>query len=267
MWEHVDNPNAPAPFEKIFNEEGGQFARVQAFFSVLRDVVPDPVFKKLTAGHYEYHGENIPIDPQLYEFEEKKVGNGAECNVYKLISLDPKRPTLVIKIDNGVRRDVNTLVERGKKIKSEYEEKREWYQEIPDLIPEEMQFIGKSPRGGRNALFTIQEYFGSADQIHDLFRGYSKAELINILKGDEELGKVFISFARITLERAEKFDQMVDSLGDRNVVLIEQSDGSKALRFLDPHIVKHPKRPESQAEGPLLQADLAFLREVSEAIS
>ncbi|MFZ1626460.1 MAG: hypothetical protein WAT81_01485 [Candidatus Moraniibacteriota bacterium] len=266
MWEHVDNPDAPSPHETLLDNRQGKFVRAQALFSVLRDAIPDPLFKKLTGGHYEYKGDVLPIDPALYRFEAEKVGNGAECNVYKLISLDPERPTLVIKIDIDVRRSVDVLVARGKQIRDEYEEKKEWYRELPDLIPEEMQFISKSPRGGRNALFTIQEYFGTADQIHDLFRGQTKTELIALLKRDPELRVQFQTFARITLERAADQDEVIDTLGDKNVVLVDQPDGHQQLRLLDPHVVKYPKRPVNANEEKLILADLDFLREVSAAL-
>lgn len=266
LWEHTDNPDAPMPLDRLFDPKLGKFKRAEAFFATCRDMIPDGLFARITSGRYQYDGSVLPIDPARYQFDEKKVGNGAECNVYKLTSLDPEQPSLVIKIDNGLRRGVDVLVERGKQIRTEFEEKKEWYRELPDLIPEELQFISKSPRGGRNALFTIQEYYGTADQIHDLFRGYPKAELIEILRSDPALSESFRVFAKITLDRVESHDEVIDTIGDRNVVLVDQPDGTRVLRLLDPHIVKHPSRPPNELERNLVQADLDFLREVSAAV-
>lgn len=266
LWEHVDNPDAPPPFDTLFDANLGKFARTHALFAVLRDVVPDMLFNKVTGDHFQYRGENLPFDPKRYQFEARKIGAGAECNVYKLTSLDPEYLSFVIKIDNGPRRDVDTLIARGKKIRSEYEEIKGWYQGLPGLIPEEMQIISKGPRGGRNALLTVQEYVGTAEQIHDFFRGYRREELIGIMETDEELRDSFLNFSRITLDRAETYDEVIDTLGDRNVLLVDQADGRRVLRLLDPHVVKYPKRPVNESEGRQIRADLDFLRSLQMAL-
>ncbi len=267
LWDHADNPDAPPPYDMIFDEKLGKFARTQALFAVLRDMVPDTFFNKIAGDRYQYRGEVLPIDPKLYQFESRKIGAGAECNVYKLTSLDPDCPSLVIKIDNGPRRDVDTLISRGKKIRSEYEAVKDWYRELPELIPEEMQFISKSPRGGRNALFTVQEYAGTADQIHDVFRGYaSRDQLAGIIKSDPELQETFRKFIRVTLEHAEDHDEFIDTVGDRNLVLIDRPDGRKVLRLLDSHVVKHPKHPTNNQESTLMQSDLSFLNALSKIL-
>ena len=266
LWEHAGDPEAPAPYSTLIDPEAGPFQRTKALFGILRDVVPDAVFNKLTRGRYQHHGEVLPIDPKRYQFETKKVGSGSECSVYRLTSLDPAQPSFVIKIDNGVRRDVDVLVERGKELRAEHAEMREWYRDIPEFIPDEMQFIGKSPTGGRNALFTLQEYIGTADQIHDLFRGQTKAELIDILRQDPALRATFLTFASVTLEKAEIAGEMIDSIGDRNIVMIDQADGGKALRYLDPH-GKYKLATVSEKKRQVLQADLDFLWAVRAAVT
>lgn len=267
FWDHVDNPNAASPYGTLFDESLGKFARTQALFAVLRDTVPDALFNKMTGNRYQYREEILPIDPKRYQFEARKIGAGAECNVYKLTSLDPECSSLVIKIDNGSRRDVNTLLERGKQIRSEYEAVNSWYQELPDFIPKEMQFIAKSPRGGRNALFTVQEYAGTADQIHDVFRGYdSPIQLAEIIKNDAELLETFRKFIQITFEHIESHDELIDTIGDKNLVLIDRPGERKALRFLDPHSVKHPQRPVNEKESARIQSDIAFLKTLQGAL-
>lgn len=265
LWEHAGDPGAPAPFSRLTDSHLGPFERTKALFAILRDAIPDSVFEKLTQGRYQYRGEVLPIDPNKYEFDSRKVGGGSECNVYRLTSLDPNQPSLVIKIDNGVHRGVDVLVERGKELRAERDEMAEWYQSVPEFIPEEFQFIAKSPVGGRNALFTIQEYAGTVDQIHDVFRGQSQAELIALLKNDPVLRRSFLDFARITLEKADRSGEVIDTIGDKNIVLIDQSDGMKTLRYLDPH-GKYLLNETSDKKKKLLQADLDFLREVSAAV-
>ncbi len=265
LWEHAGDPGAPAPFSRLTDPHLGPFERTKALFAILRDAVPDTVFETLTKGRYHYDTSDLPIDPEKYEFDTRKVGSGSECNVYRLTSLDPERPSLVIKIDNGIYRGVDVLVERGKELRAEREEMADWYQSVPGFIPEELQFIAKSPTGGRNALFTIQEYAGTADQIHDLFQGQPKEVLIEILKKDPVLRDSFLNFARVTLEKADEQGEVIDTIGDKNIVLIDQADNTKVLRYLDPH-GKYVLSEVSEKKQRLLQADLDFLREVSAAV-
>ena len=267
FFEHEENPLATPPWEKLAASNISQFERTQALFAILRDAIPDPIFKKITGKRYEYQTDGLPIDPSRYQFESKKIGGGGECMVYKLTALDPDSPSYVIKIDwcSGAQ-SVDELVARGKQVREECEEERAWYGELPDLIPAELQFIAKSPRGGRNALFTIQEYYGTAEGIHDLFRGYTKEELIALLKSDPMLTATFQTFVRITLEHIETDGRMIDTLGDKNVVLIDRPQGLKELHILDPHAMKNTRQPKNPDEASLIQSDIDFLREVSAAL-
>ncbi|MFA9262794.1 MAG: hypothetical protein ACEQSB_05630 [Undibacterium sp.] len=265
FFEHVDNPDAAAPWDVLADTNKGKFIRTQALFGILRDAIPDEVFNRLTLGHYQYKPDELAIDPKRYAFEAKKLDNGGECNVYRLISQDPEYPTLVIKIDKTTRQNVDVLVERGKMVRKEYEEKKEWYRDLPELIPEELQFIGKSPRGGRIALFTLQEYFGTADQIHDLFHGYTEAELVALLGSDPKLAESFRIFAKATLDRAEVQDEMIDTLGNKNIAIVDRPEGRRLI-LLDAHVVHHPKHPGSPEDGERIQVHLDFLRRVLAAI-
>lgn len=261
FFDHVDEPDAPAPWDKLVDSEVGKYDRVKALFGVVRDAVPDAVFKKLTFGHYEYRPDELAVDPQQYEFEAKKLDGGGECSVYRLISKRPDRPSLVIKIDRTTRQNVDVLVERGKQIRTEYEEKKEWYRDLPDLIPEEMQFIGKSPRGGRIALFTIQEYLGSANEIHDLFHDYTPEQLVALAAGHPDLRRALLTFAHITLERAVTRDEMVDTLGRKNVAIVDRPGGPH-LMLLDAHVVHHPAHPTYPGQDERIAEHLTFLREL-----
>lgn len=268
FFEHREHPDASSPWEKLIAPGIPQFERTRALFSILRDAVPDPVFKKLTGKRYEYQEEVLPIDPTRFQFESRKVGNGGECMVYKITALDPDSPSYVIKIDQrSGAMTVDELVARGKQVKGEYETVREWYRDLPGLIPEEMQFIAKSPRGGGNALFTIQEYYGTAEQIHDLFRGYPKDQLIALLRSDQDLADTFRKFASLTIERAQQGGLVPDTLGDRNVVLIDRPNGERKIHILDPHALKDLHAPKYPGQAERVQADLDFLREVSDALA
>lgn len=53
---------------------------------------------------------------------------------------------------------------------------------------------------------------------------------------------------------------MVDTLGDKNVALIDTKDG-KQLILLDPHVTYHPSQAKPETQRKLL-ADLAYLKDI-----
>lgn len=259
FFNYERDQNTAEAWDALFSPDTGKFARVQSLFSVIRSMVPDVVFEKLTGENYKYQSDILPIDPEQYVFDEARIGGGGECNVYKLYSLDPLRPSLVIKIDQFITRSTDKLLNRAKEVRNEYEEKKEWYRELPELIPDEYHFIGKSPRGGKKALFTIQEFLGNAGEMRDIFRGISKENLVEVLRNDQKLQEDFRKFVGITLQHAEEKDETIDTLGDKNLALIQKED-RVSLVFLDPHVIKRPT--ENTKERARIQADLDYLRDV-----
>ncbi len=111
-----EGPVIAEPWKVVMDSSKGKYARTKALFAAIRDMVPDTLFHQLTGTRYEFQGENIPIDPAKYELEERQIGSGSENNVYKLTSLDPQRPSLVVKVDRTGTEDVDALLERGKEV-------------------------------------------------------------------------------------------------------------------------------------------------------
>lgn len=259
FFNYREDPDTAAAWETLLDGSAAKFPRVQAAFTLLRSLVSDEAFDRMTGGRYRYHGDVLPIDPERYGFDEQRLGGGYECNVYRLISHDQECPSLVLKIDQIIASDTGRLLERAKQLRAEYEEKREWYRELPGLIPDEAQFIGKNPRGGRPALFTVQEFLGGAGEMRDFFRGIGRDELLGILQSDPVLGERFRRFAEITLEHAREHDEMIDTLGDKNLVLVERG-GRQELIFLDPHGSKRPSAATVDKER--IQADLQYLADL-----
>lgn len=245
-------------WETLTNPETGNFDRTVALFSFLRSAIPDTVFNHLTDHAFALQKDSIPIDPTQYIMEEKRVGKGCECRVYKLASLDINNPSLVIKIDQMESSDTERLLKRANELRSAYEEQKSWYAALPHLIPDESQFIGKHPYGGGKALFTIQEFFGNATKIKDLFREIPQDELLAILRQNPGLATTFRAFVAITLEQAQQHDRMVDTFGEKNVALIDTKDG-KRLILLDPHVTYHPSTATPEIQR-MLFADLTYLK-------
>jgi hypothetical protein len=254
-----EGPVIAEPWKIVLDSSKGRYARTKALFAAVRDMVPDGLFHQLTGTRYEFQGENISIDPNKYELEERQVGSGSENNVYKLTSLDPNLPSLVVKVDRTDTEDVDVLLERGKEVRREWETMKEWYQSVPGLVPDEFYFIGRSPIGGRNALITIQEYLGTKDELRDFFRDVSAGRLHELLTSDTAFRRDFIAFARVTIEHAEKYDEMIDTIGVNNLVLAERPAGAQLL-LIDPHVIKHPRGTEVENERQVLGEQLTRLR-------
>ncbi|MFZ2300203.1 MAG: hypothetical protein WAW00_03675 [Candidatus Moraniibacteriota bacterium] len=243
-------------WQDLIGNEPGNMKRVVALFSIIRSIVPDDVFNRLTGNSFVLQKDMLPIDPAQYLFEERKVGEGGECHVYRLASQDSGKPSLVIKIDQ-MRGATEKLLKLGTKLHNAYEEQKTWYAAIPDFVPDEYQFIARGPRGGERALFTIQEFFGDASKIQDLF-DIPQDELLALLREDMRLAETFRLFASITVAQAEQHDRMIDTLGNKNVSLIDTQSG-KRLILLDPHTTYHPSKEESIKRN-ALRSDLTYLK-------
>lgn len=223
-------------------------------------MIPDRIFHTVTGERYVFQNDQMAIDPEQYELEEGRIGAGYECTVYKLASRIPDRPSLVLKVDHTGTENVDVLLERGKQVRAEWETIKGWYQDVPGFVPDEFYFIGQSPIGGRNALFTIQEYFGTKDELRDFFRDVTDERLLIILKRDPTFRENFITFAQVTLDRAEQYDELIDTYGENNLVLAEREEGSQLI-LLDPHVVKHPKTaPPHEKEA--FAEHLQYLRDM-----
>lgn len=249
------------PWKIILDTKQGKFIRTQALFSVLRDMIPDRIFHTVTGERYVFQNDQIAIDPEQYELEEGRIGAGYECTVYKLASRIPDRPSLVLKVDHTGTENVDVLLERGKQVRAEWEMIKGWYQDVPGFVPDEFYFIGQSPIGGRNALFTIQEYFGTKDELRDFFHDVTDERLLIILKRDPTFRENFITFAQVTLDRAEQYDELIDTYGENNLVFAEREEGSQLI-LLDPHVVKHPKGTEVIHERETMRHYLRYLRDM-----
>ncbi len=260
FFEHSENVQPTSNhWEELLGNDAGNFDRAVALFSIIRNAVPDAVFNRITRNSFVMRTGLLPINDQQYTFEKKRLGAGWECTVFKLASQNPDNPSLVVKIDQTETGDVKQLLERGKQLRDTYEEQKSWYELLPRFIPDEFQFIAQGPREGKKVLFTIQEFLGDAAKIKDLFREIHQDELLALLRNDPRLADDFRTFVSITIEQAEQYDRMVDTMGNKNVALIDTEDG-KQIILLDPHLTYHPSK-EGLSNQKILLADLAYLKD------
>lgn len=220
----------------LANSESGPFHKTKALMTVLRSVIPDSVFNTLTRGKYVFSQEAVTVfDPNLYELEPKILGQGAQAVTYRVFSRDPDIASLVLKISRSLEEQSYTeLLEVGASLQREHTINTKRYQEVEGFVLPQMQFVGTNPRGKKLALFTIQEYAGSKDEIRDFFREISEEELFDLIDKDEEFRIAVEAFIRITLQYIESDRQIIDTLGNKNVV-VSTRIGKPKIILLDPY--------------------------------
>lgn len=158
------------------------------------------------------------------------------------------------------RGDMKFLLERAKQLRSEYEEIQSWYTSIPDVVPEEFHFIGRTPFGGRKGVITIQKFFGDPSCIKDIFRGINKKHLLEVLQGSPSLEKTFCTFVENTLSQFNKDGRIIDTIGENNVALIEDENEPRLI-LLDPHMIYNPEETSDENRDILL-SDIRYLQEI-----
>jgi hypothetical protein len=264
FYEHGNSADKTIAWENLNNREERIFLRVKALFALCRNVLPDTLVDTLTKDRYAYSTEQMPIDLEQYELEEKVLDVGGESRIYKLISRDANKPSLVIKIDLRTgSKNTEELLSRAREIRQDYAQKIEWYQRIPNFVPDEFHFIAAAPQGGKPALYTLQEFYGGGNSLRDFFRSYSISEVLSVVQTDMQFREQLMEFIDITLLHAED-NEMIDTLGKNNVILVEE-EGAHRLVLLDTHSTIHPKT--DRIHNDQANKDLDYLRKIKKALT
>jgi len=225
------NSSVKENLTRIFCLHETKFSRVVATLNLLKTFLPDI--------KYNYKTENLPFDPNVYDFQEGVIGNGGENDVYLLDSRDKDTPSLVLKFDHQDCGDIPDLARRAKEIRSEYERVKTWFQDIPELIAEEYSVIMEHPRNGRPTITTLQKYYGR--QPKDLFDMIEQDNWPDYIATQPRLQQDIATFITINEKQDRESSEMLDLLGKRNISVIE-SDRESRLLVLDPHLISHPDR-------------------------
>jgi hypothetical protein len=216
----------------LFGMDESKFDRTVAMLSIMRSLVPVD-FK------YDYKTDHLPINPEKYEFKEGTIGRGGENDVYLLESKTAADASFVLKMNHMDNGSVDQLVARAKEIKDEYEKVKEWFAEIPGLVPDELSLIMESPRNGKPAIATLQQYFGT--EIRDIFKVMMRENLPQLLEKNPKLKADLLNFIRISEAKVAETGEMVDLLGARNLSIVKVGEEERLL-LLDPHLISHPER-------------------------
>ena len=219
-------------FATLFRVKETKFKRTVALLRILKATTPFEL-------KYDYKKEDLPFNPVDYEFQERKIDSGGENDVYLLESKKADFPSWVLKINHCDEGNTKELAARASQIKKEYEEVRNWYANMPELIPQEDSLIMESPRNGKPAIITLQQYYGH--EIKDIFELISQEKLSEIFEENPKLKEDLLNFLRITKKKEAETGSMVDLGGPKNLSLIKIGDEERLI-LLDPHLISHPNR-------------------------
>lgn len=246
---------------EILSPETSKSKKVLAFLRLVRDVLPGLENSKENLKFFRDLSQ-IPVDPKNYEFKDS-VGEGGECSVFLLESKRSERQSIVMKVYRRTDENSDELVRRGNKLRTEYLQIKEWYKDLPDLVPEETMIVAKdvrktpfTPRSP--ALVIFQKFFGG--ELRDLFSGFNPGELESIMQEDPEFAAKLRLFAEISLQHEQETGELVDTFGDKNICITKQG-GKHRLIILDPHVI-HSSRSGDKAYLDKVRKHLSFLSEL-----
>lgn len=251
---HQRSITTPETLSVFFDRSKSVRDRAFAILQFARGQIPEleSVYKK-----FLYNTENFPFAPEDLSFKGK-IGAGMPSVVYLLESRGPEQESWVLKVLQKPEENIEALLVRAKKERSDYEKIKGWYQSVPDLIPNEFMVIMENPRKGKGpALVILQKFFG-----YDLknFFDIPEQELIGMLDSNPELKKQVQAFARVTLDKKRETGEVADIAGYKNLVIAKDGE-RECLRFIDPHWIHSS---DNQSKGDTLWIDdcLARLKKI-----
>ena len=213
--------------DRVRNPQINNRRKVEAVLGLFLDKLPglSSIYEKIA-----YDAKAVPFVEELTF--EGKIGEGTPNVIYLLESQNDSIPSIVIKVrkEGG---SIPALQNRAIEEQNEFRMIKEMYPEIPEVIPDEQLILMQSPQRGRDAAVVgIQRFIGR--NIKDVFKDIPKEELISMILADDIFKNEVINFFSKTLEHAEQSKKVVDLVGRKNLVVVEEN-GKKRLRFIDPH--------------------------------
>lgn len=206
--------------------------RTRNFFKLLKSFVPEKFRpSQNTLNEFFYDSSQLPFDTENYDFSETSIARGAQAKLYLLESKDVTKKSIALKVYKPLREKVD-VEEHAKILRGEVEKAKTIYSSMPELVPDEHYLIMEDPfMKGSKAVALIEEFYGK--DIQDFF-AYDTEKLKKEVSQDPELKKFILQFIEITLKHLDETGELVDIIGDKNLVLAK-TDKGRSMRLLDPH--------------------------------
>ena len=220
---------------KIVDPKGKTYKRAEAFFGLVRQSFPESFWEKHGIQEYFRDYSELPIDEQKYRLSHR-VGSGNQCDCFLLESLhqpEGEDRSLVLKAFQNGGNSVSELKKKGAQVKQDYEILREWYKEMPDLIPDQWPVImGKFQiPHGHPMLAVVQKFLGN--RIQDVASGFTDEAWSKVCNENPALREELKKFYEITQHDVDQYGKVPDLLGQDNLAVAWRQDTPR-LVFLDP---------------------------------
>ncbi len=265
LEEGIVERNSPEKASKlikeILNKKNGRYKKLVACVQLIKQALPTALSESLVKKLDQKDFSHLPFNPKKIILKDK-IGAGYVSKVYLLESQTENQTSFVIKLDFCHYGDTEKLQQIAKQNNQDYEFVRQYYQDLPDLVPSELSFITTVQKNKQPIIATIQAFIGS--DIRDVFNDFSHLELVKLLKKDNDLQQDFIKFVDLTLNLAEKQQKVIDLLGEKNLVIVE-NQGKYYLKFLDPHLISSLIKSTTERSQRLQEA-ISYLKNIKEEV-
>ncbi len=259
------------PLDKVETNKLEEFWRLSKsdklleVLQIIKNILPKKFIDKFNLKEKIYNTTELPFNPEKFSFEGLE-GHGGQSRVYLLKSLENNLPSYALKIFRSTYlkrffENTDTAIES---FRSEIKQVKEWYSpDLHDIFLAEYMLKLKDPFTKKEALAVLQPY--QTGEIKDIFTDISKDDLITLLNNNADLKNKFIKFTKQTLQHANKTEEVLDLLGDKNLSIIS-SENNDRLVVLDPHHIYKTSDSENNV-GVRCQEKLAYLKSVLNELS
>ncbi len=245
----------------LLGQETSRYDRVCSALKIIDSVTPRPlrdfIYKK-----FGYGTDRMPFDSKDYVIGSK-LGSGGVNSVFLLSSQKEGSPSYVLKINHTsyFEHDPDKLLRIGLKQKKEYEEIKEKFKDVGDLIPAENYLLVHGIKDGKPAIVMTQPFMG--ENLRDLFNDFEKDELEYLLEKNPVFKEQLSKFTQITLSNNDLVEREFDLLGKNNLIVVG-GEGDERLVLLDPHYRGESSRSLGTKEQ--IKRRVNYLKELTENV-
>ncbi len=239
-----------------------RYPRLVAALSLVNELMPEALSRQLAKKLDRKDFSQLPFNPEKLEFKEK-IGAGYVSKVYLLEAKADSLPSYVLKLDFNKPGDANDLHKFVKQNQEDYERIKDYYRDLPDLIPEEESLLLTGRKDRKPVVATVQKFIGT--NLKDVFNDYTPEELRTVMANNPALHKDLAHFTELSLAWRVERSEAVDLVGEKNLVVAEQ-DGRLVLKFLDPHLISSLASDDRERNKDLEKA-LSYLENICSQVS
>lgn len=217
---------------RVYGREVGKFEKTARVLSSIKSKLPQ-VFSK--------HGVKLPriTSAHVTMFNPDdvvcvgKIACGGGLDVYLFSPTNQNEPSYVFKVCYEEIFTHGSLKQKIAFLLDEYNKMSHIYTEtLPGLIPAEEIVETIHPLDGLETYAVIQKFYGH--ETKDIFHSFTNAELKELTRSAPSLAKEIADFVRLTKDNLEKTGEIIDILGDNNLVIVHEG-GTPRLKMIDSH--------------------------------